>query len=199
MPPYHSRNDAYSPLAQLCQQPQEFDFPRESLPAHCHYIGQIQDLSKTDPIRLKKISFPFERLDGRPLVYASLGTLQNQRPEIFECLAKACVGLDVQLVISLGNPNAQTVELPGKPIVVSYAPQQQLIERAQLVITHAGMNTVLTALSYGVPLLAIPITNDQPGIGARLQRSQAGKTIRLNQLNDTTVHHAIAEIFSQAS
>lgn len=197
--PYQCRNDTYSPFAQLYQLPKEFDFPRERIPAHCHYIGQFQDSSGTEPISFKHISFPFERLDGRPLIYASLGTLQNQRPEIFACIAKACVGLDAQLVISLGGPNMQAIELPGNPIVVSYAPQQQLIERSRLVITHAGINTVLTALSYGIPLLAIPVTNDQPGTGARLQRSQAGKTIQLNELDETTIHNAIEEILSQPS
>lgn len=197
LPPYQCRNDAYSPLAILCQLPKDFDFPRELLLAQRHYIGQFQDPSGTEPIGFKNVPFPFEQLDGRPLIYASLGTLQNQRPEVFELIAKACADVDAQLVISLGNPNAQLLNLTGNPIVVSYAPQQQLIQRSQLVITHAGINTVLTALSYGIPLLAIPITNDQPGTGARLQRSGAGKTIQLKQLDEITLRNAVAEILTQ--
>ncbi|MEM8717593.1 MAG: glycosyl transferase family 1, partial [Cyanobacteria bacterium P01_G01_bin.4] len=50
LPSYQSRNDSYSPLAQLCQLPQEFDFPRERLPKHFHYIGRFQDPSGTEPI-----------------------------------------------------------------------------------------------------------------------------------------------------
>ena len=34
----------------------------------------------------------------------------------------------------LGNP-------PGQPIVVRYAPQLDLLQRASAVITHAGLNT----------------------------------------------------------
>ncbi|MEM9535899.1 MAG: hypothetical protein AAGA40_09560 [Cyanobacteria bacterium P01_E01_bin.45] len=41
LPSYQSRNDSYSPLAQLCQLPQEFDFPRERLPKHFHYIRRF--------------------------------------------------------------------------------------------------------------------------------------------------------------
>jgi len=199
LPPYQQRDDASSPLAQLCQLPQTFDFPRAQLPAHFHYIGRFQDPSGTEPIAFKTIAFPFERLDGRALVYASLGTLQNQRAEIFACIARACVDLDVQLVISLGNPNAPAVEFPGEPLVVPFAPHQQLIERSQVVITHAGMNTVLTALSCGVPLVAIPITNEQPGIAARLQRTKAGKMVRLRALNESTLRNAVTEILTQAS
>ncbi|MGB5916953.1 MAG: nucleotide disphospho-sugar-binding domain-containing protein, partial [Phormidesmis sp.] len=135
----------------------------------------------------------------KPLIYASLGTLQNQRPEIFECIAKACSPLDVQLVISLGNPQAQPVMLPGNPIVVPFAPHQKIIERSAVVVTHAGMNTVLTALGCGVPLVAIPITNEQPGIAARLSRTQAGKTLQLDRLDETTLRAAISDVLTESS
>jgi zeaxanthin glucosyltransferase len=199
LPAYKKRDDAYSPLAQLCQLPKAFDFPRERLPAHFHYVGRFQDPSGLEPITFKNTDFPFDRLDGRPLIYASLGTLQNQRPEIFECIAQACSTLEAQLVISLGNPKAQPIALPGDPIVVPFAPHQRLIERSQVVVTHAGMNTVLTALSCGVPLVAIPITNEQPGIAARLERTKAGKRIQLTKLNENTLHRAISEVLNESS
>jgi MGT family glycosyltransferase len=199
LPPYQRREDAYSPLAQVCQLPEAFDFPREQLPEHFHYIGRFQDPSGTEPIAFDTIDFPFERLTGQPLIYASLGTLQNQRPEIFECIAKSCLSLDVQLVISLGNPKAQSIDLPGNPIVVPFAPHQKLIERSSVVVTHAGMNTVLTALGCGVPLVAIPITNEQPGIASRLARTKAGKMLPLSKLNELTLRAAISEVLSESS
>ena len=199
LPPYQRREDAYSPLAQVCQLPEAFDFPREHLPAHFHYIGRFQDPSGTEPIGFDNTDFPFERLTGQPLIYASLGTLQNQRPEIFECIAKSCLSLDVQLVISLGNPQAQPIDLPGDPIVVPFAPHQKLIERSKVVVTHAGMNTVLTALGCGVPLVAIPITNEQPGIASRLARTKAGKMLQLSKLNEITLRTAISEVLSESS
>jgi len=199
LPPYQHRDDSYSSLAQICQLPPEFDFPRERLPAHFYYIGRFEDPSGTEPITFENLDFPFERLTEKSLIYASLGTLQNQRPEIFQCIAQACVNLDAQLVISLGSPQAQLIDLPGDPIVVPFAPHQKLIERSQVIVTHAGMNTVLTALGCGVPLVAIPITNEQPGIAARLARSQAGKTIPLNQLDETTLRKAIREVLTESS
>ena len=186
-------------MAQVCQLPEAFDFPREQLPEYFHYIGRFQDPSGTEPIAFDTIDFPFERLNGQPLIYASLGTLQNQRPEIFECIAKSCLSLDVQLVISLGNPKAQAIDLPGNPIVVPFAPHQKLIERSSLVVTHAGMNTVLTALGCGVPLVAIPITNEQPGIASRLARTKAGKMLPLSKLNELTLRAAISEVLSESS
>jgi len=198
LPPYRQRNDAYSPLAQLAQLPASFDFPRRQLPPQFHYLGRFQDPSGQEPIAFGLPPFPFERLeaDGRPLIYASLGTLQNQRPEIFELIARACAPLDAQLVISLGSPQAEPVALPGDPIVVPFAPHQQLIQRSALVITHAGMNTVLTALGCGVPMLAIPITNEQPGIAARLAHSGAGQFLALKTLDEAALQGTITHLLT---
>jgi zeaxanthin glucosyltransferase len=44
----------------------------------------------------------------------------------------------------------------------------ELLKRATVCITHAGLNTVLESLAQGVPQLAIPITYDQPGVAARI-------------------------------
>ena len=200
LPPYERREDAYSQLAQICQLPAEYDFPRVNLPKWFHYTGPLQEPSGLEPVSFSSISFPFEKLTGKPLIYASLGTLQNRKWEIFQSIAEACVGLDVQLVISLGNPNSeQGSDLPGEPIVVPYAPHQQLIERASLIITHAGMNTVLGALSSGVPLVAIPITNEQPGIAARLARTGAGEVIPVARLSVPRLRAAILAVLTEDS
>ena len=201
LPPYERREDAYSQLAQICQLPAEFDFPRVNLPRSFHYTGPLQEPSGNEPVSFKSISFPFEKLTGKPLIYASLGTLQNRNWEIFQSIASACLGLDVQLVISLGNPNSSESgsNLPGAPIVVPYAPHQQLIDRASLIITHAGMNTVLGALSSGVPIVAIPITNEQPGIAARLARTGAGKVVPVAQLSETKLRAAIEQVLTEDS
>jgi len=194
--PHRLREEAASPLLQLAQLPQAFDFPRERLAAQFHYVGRLADPSGLEPLLREAVPFPWERLDGRPLIYASLGTLQNGRPEIFEQIAAACAPLEAQLVISMGNPASQPLKLPGDPLVVAYAPHQQLIERATLVITHAGLNTTLTALGSGVPVLAIPITNEQPGIAARLAACGAGRVLPLKQLRVPTLQALVEEMLA---
>jgi MGT family glycosyltransferase len=167
-------NDSFSPWAQISQQPPEFEFPRRELPRHFHFAGPFQD-----PAARPKVPFPFERLDGRPLVYASLGTLQNRLLWIFRIIAEACSGLPIQLVISLGgSAEPDSIgKLPGDPIVVRSAPQLELIPKSTLVITHAGLNTALESLAHGIPMVAIPITNDQPGVAARIAWSGTGLVI----------------------
>lgn len=199
--PYSSMEDFYSPLAQICQLPPEFDFPRKELPQWFHYIGPLKDPSGLEPVSFSSISFPFEKLTGQRLIYASLGTLQNRKWEIFQIIAEACLGNDAQIVISLGNPNIQdfALDLPGSPLVVPYAPHQQLIEKATLVITHAGMNTTLAALSSGVPLVAIPITNEQPGIASRIANTGAGEVVPLKCLNVPRLRDVIRLVLAEDS
>lgn len=197
--PFRRREEALSPLLQLAQLPRAFDFARERLAPQFRYVGRLADRSGRDPLLRDAVPFPWERLDGRPMIYASLGTLQNGRPTVFEQIAAACAPLEAQLVITMGNPTSEPLDLPGDPLVVAYAPQQELIERATLVISHAGLNTTLTTLGCGVPVLAIPITNDQPGIAARLAACGAGRVLPLRRLAVEPLREMVVEMLMNPS
>lgn len=114
----------WSQLAQISQQSAVFDFPRKALPSCFHFTGPYFNLNTRKPI-----PFPFERLTGQPLIYASLGTVQNRLLWIFHAIAEACAGMDAQLVISFGGSSISDLsqQLPGSPIVVEYAPQLELL------------------------------------------------------------------------
>jgi MGT family glycosyltransferase len=173
--------------------PREFDFPRAALPKVFHYVGPLRGAAP------RTVDFPWDRLDGRPLVYASLGTLQNSREPLFRTFAEACRGLDVQLVISHGGgltPD-EAKALPGDPLVVSYAPQVDLLARAALTITHAGLNTVLDSMANGVPVVAVPITYEQPAIARRVEWAGAGRVIALNRLTPDGLRAAAKAVLQE--
>jgi zeaxanthin glucosyltransferase len=191
LPPLATPDDSFSRLAQICQMPRELDYPRTTLPVSFHYVGPLREASETTP-------FPWDRLDGRRVVYASLGTLQNRRPELLRTVAAACIGTDVQLVISHGGglSDAQADSLPGSPIVVPYAPQRAVIARASLTITHAGLNTVLDSLAAGVPLITIPITYEQPAIARRVERTGAGAAIAFASLREEVLRDLVLKVLN---
>ncbi|MGB8853341.1 MAG: glycosyltransferase [Pirellulales bacterium] len=155
-------------LAEIARQPAFFDFPRSRLEPRLHFTGPWHE-----PATTAAIPFPWDRLDGRPLIYASLGTLQNRLADTFAAIAAAVEPLDAQLVISLGSADqdaaAVAARCPGETIVVTMALQLALLKKAAVVITHAGLNTALESLARGLPMVAIPITNDQPGVARRLE------------------------------
>jgi MGT family glycosyltransferase len=90
-------------------------------------------------------------------------------------------------------------ELPGDPLVVGYAPQLELLKKATLTITHAGMNTTLECLTNGVPMVAIPITHDQPGVAARIAWTGAGEFVPLSRLSVPRLRGAIQRVLTQDS
>jgi MGT family glycosyltransferase len=181
----------HSKLGQIAQQPRVFEFPRRSIPENVHFTGPWHD-----PSARPAVEFPFEKLDGRPLVYASMGTLQNRQKHIFGIIAEACAGQEVQLVLSLGGGGKpeDMGELAGEPIVVEFAPQLELLKRAALCITHAGLNTALECLSNGVPMVAIPITNDQPGVAARIEWTGTGEMISVSKLSTANLRTEVQRV-----
>lgn len=189
--PHRILDESFSPLAQISQQIPSFDFPR-SLPAHFHYVGPLRD-------KAGQTNFPWEKLEDRPIIYASLGTLQNRKKEIFHCIAEACSGLDAQLVLSHGGgiKQEESKHLPGKPLVVPYAPQVALLAKASLCITHAGLNTVLDSLSNGVPMVAIPITHEQPGLAARVKWLGLGDFVSPKVLSVPVLRETVKRVLSE--
>ena len=186
--PFKRSTDALSPLAQIAQLPQALEFEIGDRLPILHYTGPF-----VDPRQRPRVDFEWNRLDGRPLVYASLGTLQNGSQDIFRVIADACAALPVQLVISLGGglDPARLGALSGDPLVVRYAPQLEIVKRAAVVITHAGLNTTLESLAEGVPLVCIPLGNDQPGVAARVAARGAGVVVSRRRLNAKRLRSAV--------
>ncbi len=156
----------WSRRAQITQQPAEFEFPRHSLPDCFHFTGPFSRPPRPVP-------FPWEQLDGRPLIYVSFGTAQNRNLDRVHKVLEAVKDLEAQIVLSLGGAEPPP-DLPESVLARSYVPQRELLERADLMVTHAGMNSTLEGLSAGVPMLALPIAHDQPGVAARIAWSGAG-------------------------
>lgn len=182
-------------LALISQQPAFFDFPRKWHPNHFHYTGPWHDLSRD-----ANVEFPWSWLDGRPLVYASLGTLQNKLRHVYEAITRVAEGLNAQVVLALGSREARLNMPPvDNVLVVPFAPQLKLLERASAAITHAGLNTALECLSLGVPMVCVPVTNDQPGVARRVEWLGAGLYVPLRKATSDRLRESLQTVLSQAS
>ncbi len=186
--------NSFSPLAQICQQPPFFEFPRPQAPATLHLVGHLQSDHSSE-----QVPFDWEWLDGRPLIYASCGTLQNRLEHVFRAIIEACAPLDAQVVIALGK-DALSPEsfgtVPNNIKLVPFAPQTELLRRASLCILHAGLNTTLDCLEKGVPMVAIPIASEQPGIAMRIAHLEAGTVVPLADVNASTVGAAVQTVLT---
>jgi MGT family glycosyltransferase len=103
-------------------------------------------------------TFDFSRLDGRPLVYVSLGTLHFGNQGFFDRAMEALADLPVQVVLSAGRGNdlSRFAHAPANFIIAEAVPQLDILERSALFLTHAGLNSMHEALWFGVPMVAVP-------------------------------------------
>lgn len=172
--PRQGAQGCLSPLAELSQTPLAFDFPRQALPAHFHAVGPLRSLAEPDAPR-------WLPAPGKALVFASLGTLQGHRFELFARIAKACRQLDLQLLLAhCGGldvqQQARLLQL-GASHVTDFTAQQWALREADVVISHGGLNTVLDAICAGTPLLVMPLAFDQPGVAARVRHHRLGQVL----------------------
>jgi zeaxanthin glucosyltransferase len=196
---FRTVEETFSTLAQITQLPEVLEYPAKISLPYFHYAGPFYKQSSRRPV-----NFPWEQLIDRPLIYASLGTLMHHFPEVsklFPMIVEACANLNLQLVLSLGGATdsagvstARGNNQPGGPIVVSYAPQLELLAKAAATITHGGLNTTLEALSHGLPLVALPIGYDQNGVAARLQWSKAGVVVSARKRSADEIRQAVKTV-----
>lgn len=183
----HGIHECLSPLAQISQTFPDFDFPRAVPPKGYHAVGPLRPPSVQD----QAVQWPVS--DTRPFVFASLGTLQGHRFSLFKTIARACRALDVQLLIAhcggLSETQSRQLLAAGATWVTDFASQSAVLRQAQVVITHAGLNTVADAIASKTPILAIPLAYDQPGVAARVEWSGIGRKVSRFCRHKTLTRH----------
>jgi zeaxanthin glucosyltransferase len=186
-----------SPLASITQTPRAFDFESSHWPSQFHHTGPFHDGKGRE-----KVDFPWERLTGEPLIYASMGTIMNGRADVFRTIvATLAKHKDLQLVLSMGDnvDPEQIGPAPGNAIIVKRAPQLELLKHTSVCITHAGLNTVLESLAQGVPQVAIPVGADQPGVAARIAEKQTGVVTSLEKLTAEHLSTLLNEVLNNST
>jgi MGT family glycosyltransferase len=191
---WNDLDSTVSPLAFITQVPRAFDFESSHWPLHFHHTGPFHDGNGR-----AKVDFPWERLTGEPLIYASMGTILNGQVDVFRTIVAALAkNKNLQLVLSIGDQvdSKQIGPVPNNAIIVKRAPQLELLKQATVCITHAGLNTVLESLAQGVPQIAIPITYDQPGVAARIAHKKTGVVTSLDKLTADHLAFLLDEVLT---
>lgn len=184
-----SLEDCLSPDLQIAQISRAFDFPRPR-PAPFRAVGRIRADSAAGPLG-------FEIDPARPFVFASMGTLQGGRAGLFKAIAKACRSAGAQLLVAhCGLLSGREAAAIGADHVTDFAPQEAVLARADLCVTHAGLNTVLDSIAAGVPLLALPIAFDQPGVAARIVHHGLGERLAHWRASPARLHGLITKILN---
>ncbi len=157
------------------------------------FVGRtINENSTTEP-------FSFEQAAGRPIIYVSLGTLNNDDLTFFKTCIEAFSGTDNFVILTTGNRFSRESfgALPENIAVHGWVPQFEVLKRASLFITHAGLNSVHDGLYFGVPLLLVPQQGEQTWNAMRVVELGAGLMLKKNQVNVETIRASATRLLTE--
>lgn len=142
------------------------------------------------------------RRSGRPLVYATLGTVfALESGDLFARIVSALRDLEVDAVVSVG-PDLDPAELGPQPAhvrVTSWVSHAQLLPHCDAVISHGGSGTVLAALAHGVPLILLPMGADQPRNAARCAALGVARVLDAQRATPGALRDAVAAVLRDAA
>jgi MGT family glycosyltransferase len=109
------------------------------------------------------------RLPDAPLVLVSLSTTQQHQGALLQRLCAILGRLPVEAIITTGRAVApESLSAPPNVTLVRHHSHDAILPEASLLITHAGLGTVLAGAEYGVPMLCLPMGRDQPANARRV-------------------------------
>jgi MGT family glycosyltransferase len=179
-----------SPWLNLVPSHECIEAPRTGLGPSCVFVGPCFATRRGKAAE----DFPFERLkEGAFKVYVSLGTVFNNRPQVFRTLIEALDMPGVQAIVSAGAsyPHLASRPLPGEVLLFRRVPQLELLPRVDLVIGHGGNNTTNETLAAGKPLLVIPVGGEQRDNSRRVEHLGAGLSLWPEHLSVEGVRQAV--------
>jgi MGT family glycosyltransferase len=172
---------------------------REFQPHAAGFDGRFKFVGTNVPAQNGGPPFPFEALDGRPLMYIAVGTVFLDRGPFFQTCVEAFRNSRWQVVMATGQ-DPDTLELGPLPenfLVRKLVPQSEIIRRASMFITHGGTNSISEALWYGVPMLVSPGGGDQFWVADRIAELGAGENLAGLEVTAELLCERVEQITSQ--
>lgn len=119
---------------------------------------------------------------GESRVLVTLGTIFSDRTvldEVVDAVASTGATVIATIGMALQDPTGSTAAPTSGDSVhfVRFAPMEQLLTGADLVVSAGGSGTILAAMSRGVPMVLWPQGADQPINAARAQDAGAARVV----------------------
>ena len=126
------------------------------------------------------VACPPDKAHERPLVFISMGTVLNEKPDFYKTCIRALAEEPVDVLISCGkavDPESLGT-LPDNIRVEPYVNQPEVLAKANVFLTHCGMNSVSESLYMAAPMVLYPQTNEQRAVARRAFEMGAGVELK---------------------
>jgi zeaxanthin glucosyltransferase len=150
----------------------EMDLPRQYAPAAASKVNYIGP--SVYRARKERSAIDLQPVGTNYLIYVAVGTARFRWQDNITFLRKVIDAFrnveEVTVIISTSDARG-TAALGAPPpnvAIYDFAPQMAMLQRADLVITHAGAGTLRECIENEVPLLAYPRNHDQMGNAVRI-------------------------------
>lgn len=134
--------------------------------------------------------------EKRPIVYVSLGSINTDDAAFYRMCAEAFIDSKYFVIMSIGNKFRveELGTLPENVMARPIVPQLEVLKKASIFVTHAGFNSVNEALSFGVPMLAIPRVNDQHMVAKRITSLGLGFSAERATLSSASIRDLVDQV-----
>lgn len=121
-----------------------------------------------------------DKAKDRPLIYISMGTVVNDRPDFYTKCIKSVKDKNVDVIISYGKymDSKELGTLPDNVKAYPYVDQLDVLSKADVFITHCGMNSVSESLYMATPMVLYPQTGEQYAVARRTEEVGAGVILK---------------------
>ncbi|MCA1669679.1 MAG: glycosyltransferase [Thermomicrobia bacterium] len=181
---------------QLLPEPPSFHPPDEPLAPTAHFVrpGQF-DRSGDEGLPQWVTSLP-----DQPTVHATLGTVMGRTSRLFDTILDALHGEPVNLILTVGRTRDPETfgPQPTNVHIARYIPHSLLLPHCEIVITQGSINTVMTALSHGLPLVLLPLGGDQPANAARCAALGVGRALSVERRTPEAIRDTVRAVLRDA-
>jgi len=134
-----------------------------------------------------------------PLLYISLGSIFTDHPGFYRTCLEAFGDGQYQVAMTVGGVDpAELGPLPPTVQMQPWFPQLALLRQASAFITHAGMNSTMEALYYGVPMLTLPQMPEQAVNADRVAALGLGCQLDMQAVTADALRGALEEVSSSS-
>lgn len=132
----------------------------------------------------------------RPLLFISLGTAFNDRPEFFRTCIEAFGTSRWQVAMAIGRATdvEDLGELPANFDIRPYFPQPAVLRHADLFLSHTGMNSTMEALASAVPLVAVPQMPEQQMNAQQVDDFGLGRRLDTDNITADLLRTTVTEV-----
>jgi UDP:flavonoid glycosyltransferase YjiC (YdhE family) len=140
-------------------------------------------------------------LPYRRMILVTLGTVNNQHPEIFQTMLAGLREEAINVIMTIGSSLEPSMfgSQPDHIRITSYIPYSLVLDRLDAVVMHGGFTTVLAVLSQGLPVVFVPIATDHTLNAQRFTQLGAGLIVTRHELTPQSIRDAVRTVLHDPS